>query len=336
MNQRLAEVVNAHKPDLLFACIFSEELKRKTIRAISEQTDTITLNWFTDDHWRFDRYSRYWAPQFNYVVTTAQSAVPKYERIGYRGAIKSQWAANPFIYRKLDLPVKYDLTFVGQPHGNRREIITALRDAGLEVQAWGNGWEAGRISQEKMIEVFNQSRINLNLANASVENLSRWQSTRRLARRVAGAALRRMPKAAHWLRGGNSTQSISPVATAAPARTSVPPTYASQIKGRNFEIPGCGGFTLSDPADNLQTYYEPGREIAVFQGISDLIEKARYYLDHESDRDATAKAGHARTLAEHTYVHRFNDILKRLGLPAQPGNYGTDFTPAPGAVEEIQ
>ena len=27
--------------------------------------------------------------------------------------------------------------------------------------------------------------------------------------------------------------------------------FAEQIKGRNFEIPGCGGFTLSGWAENL-------------------------------------------------------------------------------------
>ena len=29
-----------------------------------------------------------------------------------------------------------------------------------------------------------------------------------------------------------------------------------QIKGRNFEVPGCGGFLLTQPADDLERYFE--------------------------------------------------------------------------------
>ena len=167
MNRRLLEVVKAEKPDLMFTVLFKDELKMDAVREISENAGTVTVNWFCDDHWRFNNFSRYWAPSFNWVVTTAQSALPKYAEIGYKNVIKSQWGCNHSLYRKLDLPLKYDVSFVGQPHGNRRGTIQALRKAGVNVNVWGQGWETGRLSQEEMIRVFNQSRINLNLSNAS-------------------------------------------------------------------------------------------------------------------------------------------------------------------------
>jgi len=41
------------------------------------------------------------------------------------GKIKPTWeipkACNHFTYQKLDLPLEYDVTFVGQPYGNRRD-----------------------------------------------------------------------------------------------------------------------------------------------------------------------------------------------------------------------
>ena len=46
-------------------------------------------------------------------------------------------ASNHFMYQKLDLAPRYDVTFVGQPHGNRRQIIEALRRAGVDVHVWG-------------------------------------------------------------------------------------------------------------------------------------------------------------------------------------------------------
>ena len=44
-----------------------------------------TVNWFTDDHWRFDRFSRHFAPAFDWSVTTDRDSLPKYEAIGYDG-----------------------------------------------------------------------------------------------------------------------------------------------------------------------------------------------------------------------------------------------------------
>src|ERR1051325_1431815 len=78
MNRRLLETAKAEQPDLMFTVLFTDELDPGAVRQISAGTDTVTVNWFCDDHWRFDNYSRDWAPCFDWVVTTAQSAVPKY------------------------------------------------------------------------------------------------------------------------------------------------------------------------------------------------------------------------------------------------------------------
>ena len=38
-----------------------------------------TVNWFTDDHWRFDRFTRHFAPAFDWSVTTDRDSLPKYQ-----------------------------------------------------------------------------------------------------------------------------------------------------------------------------------------------------------------------------------------------------------------
>ncbi len=325
MNRRLLEVTKAEKPALMFTELFTDELDPKSIRAVSDSADTVTLNWFADDHWRFDSLSRRWAPRFNWVVTTAASALPKYARIRYRNVIKSQWACNHFVYHKLDAPLTYDVTFVGQPHGNRPAIIRALRDAGIDVRVWGTGWELGRLAQDEMIRVFNQSRINLNLANTSMPVIK--QPAYKAAYHSFSKALNVVPfvpevkqAVKSWL--GKSAQPVPP----AP-----PPdaAYSQQIKGRNFEVPGCGGMLLTGYADNLEDYYAIGKEVACFDSTADLIEKIRYYLQHENERAALADAGYQRTLRDHTYVQRFTEIFRQMGLP---DNAVSD---AMGRVQEI-
>jgi spore maturation protein CgeB len=320
MNQRLLEVARNEHAELMFTVLFREELKREVVQEISESTSTVTLNWFCDDHWRFDDYTRYWAPMFNWVVTTANSALPKYQLLGYDNVIKSQWACNHFQYRKLDLPLTFDASFVGMPHGDRPHVVQALRDAGVDVQVWGSGWSSGRVSQDEMIRVFNQSRINLNLSNASQPKSFSAKLSGFLARRLA-----RMP-----LSPKRRSQGMRIIAALENQHGRMPESrYAAQIKGRNFEVPGCGGFLLTGGAENLGDYYVDGEEVVCFSDRADLVSKVRHYLSNEAERAHVAAAGHRRTLAEHTYVHRFTEIFRRMGLQAQPA------APRPGALQEI-
>jgi len=300
MNRLLGEVARAERPALLFSVLFTDEIEKSAMSEISASGATVTVNWFCDDHWRFESFSRHWAGCFNWVVTTAQSALAAYAAIGHMNVIKSQWGCNHFVYRKLDLPQEYDVSFVGQPHGTRRAVIDALRRASLRTSVWGYGWESGRIGQEQMIEVFNRSRINLNLSNAW--GPSSWpQRAASIVRRLTGR------------------------------REAV----TEQIKGRNFEIPGCGGFVLSGRAEDLDRYYEIETQIACFEGIDDLIRRARHYLAREDERARIAEAGHARTLSEHTYAHRFTEIFDRVGVPHPPLAAALEGSPARGATREI-
>ena len=340
MNRRLLEVAKAEKPELMLTVLFTDELDPAVVREISENTDTVSLNWFCDDHWRLDNYSRHWAPCFNWVVTTAKGALPKYDLLGYRNVIKSQWACNHFLYRKSDLPLKYDVSFVGQPHGNRRQIIQALRDKGVNVHAWGTGWEFGRLAQEEMISVFSQSRINLNLSNASppvptprfrAGDVARTWVSRTLAIVPFGSRIKTTGK--RWL----STIGESLPVAKCPDFPEIGGSHRTdQIKGRNFEIPGCRGFLLTGRAEDLENYYEIDKEVVCFDDADEIIEKVRYYLRNEDERAAIAQAGYDRTLREHTYAHRFTEIFQRSRLPCKPLGEVLEGKVPPGQMEEIR
>ena len=111
--------------------------------------------------------------------------------------------------------------------------------------------------------------------------------------------------------------------------------YPEQIKGRNFEVPGCGGFLLTGKAENLEAYYEIDKEVACFDDMDDLIKKVKYYLSDEKLRDTIAARGYQRTLDEHTYVHRFTEIFERLGLLTETRQSSFNQNVHPGVNEEI-
>ena len=297
MNELLLETVLAEKPELMFVFLFEYELDPKIISKISNLHKTVTVNWFADDHWRFDNYSCFWAPHFNWVVTTDFEAVLKYHSIGVQSVILSQWACNHFLYKNLGLEAFYDVSFMGQAYGNRREIIKSIENAGIPILVRGQGWESGRATQDQMIKIINQSRINLNIANASVKYTSGW------VKLFDKHALYNPVLKRAW----RKVRSLIPSG-------SVKSRPIFQIKGRNFEVPGCGGFFLTDYVKGLEDFYTPDEDIVCYRSTEELVEKIHYYLSHEELRKKVASNGFKTTMEKHTYVHRFNHLFRKMGL----------------------
>ena len=81
---------------------------------------------------------------------------------------------------------------------------------------------------------------------------------------------------------------------------------------RTFEIPACGGFLLHERTAELADYYEEGREVACFGSPEELVEKVRYYLDHEAERVRIAQAGYRRCVREHSLTTRARAIIERF------------------------
>jgi spore maturation protein CgeB len=276
MNRRLITAAEESRPDLSFFVIFKDEIDPQTIRRVGAAGGP-TVNWFADDHWRFDRFTRHFAPAFDWSVTTDRDSLPKYEAIGHERAILSQWACNRYAYDRTADRLEYDVTFIGQSYGDRPTTVERLRAEGYDVRCWGFGWPEGRIEHDEMVRVFGASRINLNLSAA-------FSPPGTLRARIGNLIRRERHE-----------------------------PRKSQIKGRTFEVPGSGGFLLTDRVPYLEDYFAPGKEIASFEGTDDLVGQVGWWLAHEDERAAVAEAGYERVRAEHTYDHRFAAIFERIG-----------------------
>lgn len=336
MNNRLLEVARAENPALMFTVLFSDEFDPSVLRELTEGIGIETINWFCDDHWRFEQYSRLWAPCFRWVVTTAESALPKYAQMGYCNVIKSQWACNPFLYRRINTSLEYDVTFIGQPYGNRPKIIERLKREGIDVKAWGTGWDSGRVSQADMIRIFNQSRINLNLTGTYGNSLPSGRISSAAGNSITSRLLDRIPFVRAMKNTGKVLNLNQRASSSASDHAEPVGEPTEQIKGRNFEVPGCGGFLLTGNADNLSEYYDIGKEVVCFHDIDDMVQKIRYYLKHEDERAAIAQAGYEKTLCAHTYERRFAEIFQRMGISRGVNCRLTDQRSQVGSVVEVR
>lgn len=82
-----------------------------------------------------------------------------------------------------------------------------------------------------------------------------------------------------------------------------------QIKARTFEVPAAGGLLLTQGARGLETHFELGKEICVFETMDELEGSIRALLSAPARRDAVAACGFARVRREHTYAARFPPLF---------------------------
>lgn len=159
----------------------------------------------------------------------------------------------------------YDVTFVGQKHGIRELMLSQLRGAGIQVHTWGHFWpdhkdHHGRPTVPEMVDVFNRSKINLNL---------RWCSRS--------------------------------------------PNYG-QIKGRDFELMGCGAFMMATKhfeTEDFNELYTPGEEFAEAD-MAHMADTIRHYLGDDTIRTQMAERAYQKR-DQHLWTTRLKTFLEDWG-----------------------
>ncbi|MGY5765681.1 CgeB family protein [Brachybacterium sp. DNPG3] len=76
---------------------------------------------------------------------------------------------------------------------------------------------------------------------------------------------------------------------------------------RTFEIPGMGGVQLVD-RDDVDQFYDVGTEVAVWHDLDELTELSRRAIADPGWAQGLRDAGRRRTLAEHTFDHRIQEV----------------------------
>lgn len=279
MNKKLKELIKTEKPDISIFCLFEDEFDESVLDEIRSCTKTVA--YFFDDPWRQD-FVRHWIKHFDYFTTSDYYSLMSYHSEGIKNVIHCPFGYNENIYKKLNVEKIYDVSFVGGYSGYREWIIHLLKKNGINVNVFGRGWgnKGGWISQEQMVMIFNQSKINLNLSN----DLSRDY-------RFLFYSLRSIKAVKKTLRLKKNKE---------------------MIKGRHFEINACGGFQLSYFVPGLNLVYEIDKEIAVYEDPAQLPRMIKLFLKNDDYIKSIAENGYKRSLAEHSaqnYIKRIVDTV---------------------------
>jgi spore maturation protein CgeB len=87
-----------------------------------------------------------------------------------------------------------------------------------------------------------------------------------------------------------------------------------QVRLRDFEVPMSGGFYMVEYMEELEEFFEVGKEVVCYTGPEDLADKIKYYLRHDAERESIRRAGHERCLRDHTWRKRFEKVFEDMGL----------------------
>ena len=85
-----------------------------------------------------------------------------------------------------------------------------------------------------------------------------------------------------------------------------------QIKGRDFEVPMCGGFLITEYNPELEKYFRFGKEIETYKSNKELLDKIVFYSNNDKEREKIARAGYRRAQSDHCYKQRFLEIFIKL------------------------
>jgi spore maturation protein CgeB len=82
--------------------------------------------------------------------------------------------------------------------------------------------------------------------------------------------------------------------------------FASNL--RMFEATGVGSCLLTDQKERIADLFEPDSEVVTYRSAEECAEKALYLLENPSQRISIAKAGQARTLRDHNFNIRAQQL----------------------------
>ena len=170
VNEEIIALVRREHPKYVLWTSWQYDIFESTFAAI-RQEGTVVVGWFFDDEWRFDDYSRWRIPYLDYCVTNAVSAVPKYKALGARViqtipntgiAINRDWSHTE---------ETYNVSFVGGRNcADREQYLSRLSRSGIKVDLFGQGW-GGYVSFDRMLNIFQTSKINLNFSKPAISFL---------------------------------------------------------------------------------------------------------------------------------------------------------------------
>ncbi|MEP7334215.1 MAG: glycosyltransferase [Actinomycetota bacterium] len=220
--------------------------------------------------------------EYDLVLSNSEGGLPRLRELGARRAEALFWAADPELFRPLDVPKEYDVffygigdkfrqglveEFVGEPSRRMPDVDFVLggRETGTKV---GNARPLGPVPLNVFARTISASRLSLNIT-----------------------------------RGPHAS------------------VFASSTC-RPFELAAAGAAIVSGPHAGIERWFEPGSELILVSNADEAVAAYRALLDDPGAAEAMGHRARERVLDEHTYGHRARQLLELVGTSQATGHGG--------------
>lgn len=248
----------------------------KTLRTLKREFSSYLIHFTPDPAITFHRSRHFLAsiPLYDLIVTTKSYELDAYRALGARNLL--------FLQVAFDRNAHRPMTFESN----------AQRAAFASDVAFIGHWEPER---ERLVNEI--SAVDCSLAVWGPlwdEALARNTYLKEAYR---GGTL----KGPNYARGWSGTKiGLCFLSKLAPDRTTT----------RSVEIPACGTFMLGERTEEHLALFDEGKEAAFFGSAEEMLDKIRYYLKHDGERQRIAAAGRERCLMSDYSQHgRMKEIL---------------------------
>lgn len=169
---------------------------------------------------------------------------------------------------------RFDICFVGNWSKKRQEVLEALLRLTDNIALYGRKWLKKNILKPKVLKCIKGGYIE-------GKELNELYNKSKIVLNVT-----------NWGFGEGDKQ--------------------SGMNMRVLEVPATGSFLLTDGSKDLEGVIKPDVHLAVYKNLQECIEKAKYYLKNEEEREHIAKGGDEFTTRHYSYDNTADDILRVL------------------------
>jgi hypothetical protein len=291
-----------------------------------------TINFYCNSIYQFELVTRI-AAAVDVSWHTERDARACYIAAGAR-PVWVQMGADPNLYRPIHVDAREaKICFVGQRYADRDRWLASLVKAGVPVAIYGNGWgvDADERDVQDIPETYLQRRQT---APGSLSSYIRVTSETLQKEGVLAGAARLTALWRHRTETRKLTPLLRPYAKGRAG--DLPVTFARydvslnmsnvwadgrpgsalipHVRLRDFEAPMCGACYLTGHSDEIEEFYQVGKEIDTYSTENELIEKARFYLRKPESANSLRQAGLRRARRDHTWKRRFEQLFREAGF----------------------
>jgi Glycosyl transferases group 1 len=233
---------------------------------------TILPKYASDRGFKFNYYIDADLSVFDTFFTNSKGVIPDLEELGAKNIHPLYYAADPELFKPLNIEKDIDISFYG--HGSElreewmKKMITepsnVLSNRYFSVGGLGLDIDLGRA---RMTGYMNYSAFRRFCCQSKIcLNITRWSHT-----------------------------SVYASATARP-----------------FELAAFGACIVSQPYSGIEEWFDIRREIAVVNDETEVLSVYQYLLDSDEEREKMGERARTRLLKDHTYQKRAEELISEL------------------------